>query len=221
MEKLKYLGVIALIFISASLIVLTSQMKSQLEEVKDFIAPPPQIENYSAGFKHQIADLFWIRALQDFDYCEAKLAQNLCKGNSWLSKMLLAAVALDPDYLIVYRNGGLALTVLVSDYEGASKLFDLGVERFPKDWRLLYGAAYHASYEEKDYAKAARLYKQAGENGAPAWTFALAARLYTKEGQVEMGEKLIEELKNKEDVDETVIKRIQERVEAFKREAKK
>lgn len=220
MEKLKYFGLLALIFCSMGLIYLTSQMKAQDEEIKQLIAPPPQIERYSAGLKHQIADLFWIRSLQDFDYCEVKLAQNLCKGNSWLSKMLLAAVTLDPDYEVVYERGSLALTVLVSDYSGASELLDRGVARFPKNWRLLYTAAYHASFEEKNFVKAAELYKKAGENGAPLWTFALAARLYTKEGQIEMGEKLIEQLKDK-DADEKIIKRIKQRIEEFKREPKK
>lgn len=106
--------------------------------------------------------------------------------------MLLTIVRLDPNYKIVYYQGGLALTVLVSDYEGASKLFDLGTERYPMDWRLSYAAAYHALYEEKDHKKAADLYLQAGQHGAPEWVLSLANRLYVQAGVKGMGEEIIQ-----------------------------
>jgi hypothetical protein len=210
MEKTKHYLLLVIFFISFVAIVLTSP-KQRYDDVKDFIAPPPLIEHYTVGFQYQIADLFWIRSLQDIDFCEEKLKKNLCKENSWLSKMLLTIVTLDPDFQTVYRMGALALTVLVSDYPGASKLFDLGVAKFPNDLRLVYGAAYHALWEENDNAKAARLYRMAGENGAPPWTFALAARLYSLEGQLEMGDRLLEELKAKY-TDEKIVRRVEERI---------
>ena len=212
--KLNPLLILTFVF---TVLVIFASPSGRLTEVKDLIPPPPQIEKYSLGIKYQLADLFWIRALQDFDYCEKKLKQNLCQGNSWLSKVLLSIVRLDPDYHIAYTYGALALTILVSDYPGASQLFDLGVQRYPKDWWLNYSAAYHASFEEKNYTKAAALYKQAAENGAPPWTYALAARLYTKEGQVEMSQKLIDELEKKGG-NETLIERIKERIKEAKAE---
>lgn len=160
-------------------------------KVKDFLPPPPAIEHYSLGLKPQIADALWVRAIQDIDYCENLLAKNLCKSNTWLSKMLLVAVKLDPNFYMVYMSGGLALTVLVSDYEGASQLFDIGVQHYPNDWKLLYAAAYHALYEEKNNKKAADLYLKAAQHGAPSWVYSLANRLYLKSGEIEMTEQIM------------------------------
>lgn len=195
-----------------------STQRAKLDEVKDFIAPPPLIEHYSFGLKPQLADIFWVRSLQDFDFCEKFISENTCKGNSWLFHMLNAVVTLDPSYRIAYSAGGLALTIIISDYAGASKIFDKGVKAFPEDWPLLFRAAYHALYEERDFAKASDLFKRAGQFGGPAWTQSLANRLQTKAGQVEVGERLLADL-IKRNEDETVIKHMRARIDEIKNQA--
>ncbi len=111
--------------------------------------------------------------------------------------MLDTVTTLSPLFRIPYASGGLALTVLISDYEGASRLFDKGVKIFSTDWRMLYAASYHALYEEKDKPKAARLAIQAAQNGAPSWLYSLASRLYTDAGEKELGLRLYQSLKEK------------------------
>jgi tetratricopeptide (TPR) repeat protein len=192
----------------------TSQLESK-QKVKDFVAPPPLIEHYSFGMRPQVADFIWVRTIQDFDYCEKYLVKRTCVGNSWLYHMLEAIVNLDPNYNVAYSAGGLALTILISDYEGASKIFDRGVEVFPNDWQLLFRAGYHALYEENNFVKAADLYRRAGENGGPEYCIPLSKRLGTKEGQIEVGERLVAQLIQREE-EEGIINRLKEKIEGIR-----
>jgi tetratricopeptide (TPR) repeat protein len=178
------------------------------QEVKQYlISPPPKLEYFSFGYQMPIADQLWIRAIQDFDYCENLLAKNHCEGNGWLADMLDSLTNLAPDYLIAYKAGGLALTVIVSDYAGATRIFDKGVAVFPKDLNLLYRAAYHAMIEEKNNEKAARIFIQAAQNGGKSWFYSLATRLLTEAGKQEAATNLYRELEGT-DIDPGTLERI-------------
>jgi tetratricopeptide (TPR) repeat protein len=182
-------------------------------EVKALIGPPPHLEYFSFGFQMVVADSLWIRAIQDFDYCETPVGKNLCKGNSWLFQMLDAITNLSPDFLEPYREGAIALSVLVSDIEGASKLFDKGVPLHSNNFNFLYRAAYHAMYEEKNSAKAGELFMKAarvkGKDGD--WLYSLATRLLTDGGKREMALRLYEEMKDS-GLDEGFLSRMREKL---------
>ena len=162
--------------------------------VRELVAPPSSLVHFTCGYREIMADLFWIRSIQDFDYCEKSLSKNLCKGNGWLYQTLDLTTELSPQFRMVYSAGAMALTIVISDIEGASKLFDKATTRFPTDWIILYKAAYHALYEEKNQGKAAKLMEQAARNGAPDWVYMLSTRLYTEAGQRELGERLLAEM---------------------------
>lgn len=185
--------------------------RSFLDVKKALIAPPPYIEHLSFGFSEPLADALWIRSIQDFDYCEEELSYQNCKGNGWLAQMLDAITNLSPQFRMPYATGGLALTVVISDYAGASKIFDKAVKAFPTDWPLLYRAAYHALYEEKDKPKAARLLIQSAQNGGGEWFYNLAATLYNDSGNRDLGARLYEQLK-KEDFNPKVLARMREKL---------
>ena len=203
--------IISIVLIAASL----NGKPQSFSVSRALISPPPNLEYFSFGFQMSIADSLWIRAIQDFDYCESMLKVNLCKGNGWLSNMMDTLTNLAPDYLVAYRNGGLALTVLVSDYPGASKIFDKGVRVFPDDQRLLYRAGYHALIEEKNEHKAANLFLRAAKNGGQPWLYSLASRLYVADGKKELAKSLYEEL-SQEGIDEGILKRMKEKIDAAK-----
>lgn len=194
-------------------------MSSQVERTSFFegnrylIAPPPHLEYFSFGYQSLIADALWVRAIQDFDYCEIRLAENICRGNSWLAQMLDAITRLAPDFKEAYRIGGLALSVLITDVEGASKLFDKGTRIFPNDFQLIYRAGYHALYEEKNISKAAHLFRQAARLQGPdgTWLYSLASRLYTEAGQRDLGIQLYDEIK-KSGVDEGTLQMVRQRL---------
>ena len=199
------------------LIIAASHLKGPLSfsEKRVLFAPPPMLEYFSFGFQMPIADSLWIQAIQDFDYCENQIGQNLCRGNDWLAKMLDTITNLAPDYQNAYFSGGLALTVLVSDYPGASKIFDKGVALFPHDKKLLYVSGYHAMIEEKNNEKAAKLFVQAAQSGGPDWLYVLATSLYKKAGRLELGEKLYEEIENL-DLPPAMLKYIRKKLQSEK-----
>lgn len=181
--------------------------------VRQLIAPPKQLEHFTFGFNEAVADTMWIRAIQDFDYCDNQTGK-VC-GGSWLYQMLDSVTNLSPQFRIPYAAGGLALTVIISDVDGATKFFDKGVKAFPHDWPILYRAAYHYLYEIKDRKRAAELLIQAGQNGAPPWVFTLAGRLYSDSGEMALAENLLQEMKDSNQ-DPTLIQRLQDKINSMK-----
>lgn len=174
---------------------------------------PPQIQKFSFGMREQIADFLWLRALQDFDYCRTTVTNQNCQGKDWLFKMLDLITDLSPKFRAPYATGGLALTALANDIEGASRIFDKGVEAFPFDWPILTRASYHALYEEKNKSKAKLLVKRAAENGAPPWYYLLANRIATEDGDIMFTENLIRDLESGTRPDPVLIKNLKLRLE--------
>lgn len=183
-----------------------------MEKPRDLLSPPPGIEHFTFGHRDVIADFFWIRAIQDFDYCDQPIAKNLCVGGGWLYRMLETITELSPKFRMPYATGAVALSVMVSDINGAAKIFDKGIQNFPNDWPILYRAAYHYLYEVKDKKKAADLFIRAGRNGAPPWVFSLAGGLYNESNERAAAEAALQEI-IKMEVDPLIIKRLQEKLE--------
>lgn len=199
---------ISILFFSLTLFL----VKPEEQNRTDYLPPPVAIKYLSVGMSYQIADSLWLRALQDFDYCEKKINEVECKGKSWLFQTLNLATEIDPVFEpSMYRSAGLALTIIISDYAGASVIFDKGVRQHPKEWGIAYAAAYHALYEEKNKAKAARLYEKAAQNGAPSWVYSLAGRLAADGGEEEYSKKILEQM-IASNQDEIIIKRLKDRI---------
>jgi hypothetical protein len=175
-----------------------------LKAARADLAPSKKIVNFGFGYKEQIADLIWLKSIQDFDYCDRVQSVHangfqICAGNSYLFRLLDVVSDLSPRFRMVYAAGGLALSVVITDVEGATKIFDKGVNAFSKDWPLLYRAAYHAMIEEKNKKKAAGLLIEAARSGGPDWLVALAGRMYIESGAIDLSKKIIEELENSPD----------------------
>lgn len=178
-----------------------------------YIAPPKAIQYLTAGFKVQVADSFWLRAVQDFDYCSKQLAENVCEGNSWLFSVLDLSSTLDPQLeIVMYQTGGLALSILVGDVVGAAKIFERGQRVYPSSWQIVYAAAYHAYYEEKNKLKAARLYLRASQIGAPPWTQVFAARIANDGGDQEFAHQILEDM-IAQNQDEKLINRLKTKLQ--------
>ena len=114
----------------------------------------------------------------------------------------------------------MALSVMVSDISGASKVFDRAVQEFPNDWPILYRASYHALLEEKNKSKAAGLLIKTAQNGGPPWAYDLAGRLYSESGQVELAESLQKQLEDQK-FPQAIIDRIKQRIAEVKNPPKK
>jgi tetratricopeptide (TPR) repeat protein len=190
----------------------------------EYLPPPVAVKYLSVGLSYQLADSLWLRALQDFDYCEIKTNEKECKAKSWLFQTLNLATEIDPKLQpTMYSSAGLALTVIISDYVGASIIFDKAVRQYPKNWNIAYTAAYHALYEEKNKAKAARLYEKAAQNGAPSWIYSLAGRVALDNGDEAYSRQILEGM-IVTNQDEKIIKRLKDKIaeiEAARKSQKK
>lgn len=200
------------IFAFGLLIFMQLQAPSRFQVQRQLIAPPPYIEHLSFGYREVVADIMWIRALQDFDYCDQQIAENVCRNNSWLYQMLESITNLSPHFRIPYAAGSLALTVILTDVEGATKIFEKGIAQFPNDWPMLYRAAYHYLYEVGDKNRAAELLIRAGKSGAPPFVFALAGRLYSDTGKRELAESMLEQM-IREKQDPELIERLRKKIQ--------
>lgn len=172
------------------------QKKSEYENNPVFLVPPQDLKYFSLGYHEVMADSLWLRVIQDFDHCgRAKPPAESLKSSGefdapkercvsgWVFRMLDSVTELAPKFKLAYLSGAIMLTAVVHDYSGASVIFEKGIAQFPNEWRLLYYASYHALYTENKFEKAADLLVQAAKNGAPPWTYALAAKLYTRVGR--------------------------------------
>ena len=219
MQKIvKSIDTFYLLFLVSALILCASSLliKPKIILRSDYLAPPEVLKNLSAGLKTQAADSFWLRAVQDFDFCDQPINERECKGQSWLYLVVDTVVGLDSKFLDAYFYGGLALTIMVNDFEGATKIFDKGVKEFPDDWHLSYIAAYHALYEEKDKLKASKLYLSASENGAPSWTRVLAGSLAVEGGDEAFSRMILEQMivTSQEPV---LVERLKKKLERFQK----
>lgn len=177
----------------------TSNARKKWAEVKVPFQPPPRhIEHLHFGYREPLGDVLWIRLLQDLGACRvegeeqdlpADGAHKCEKG--WTFRMADAITNLCPRFRIAYDASATLLSIVGGDAEGARVIFEKAIVQFPKDWQLQYRAAYHYMFEVKNLERAAELLQMAGRNGAPQWVFALAARLYTRSGQAELGRSVL------------------------------
>lgn len=179
---------------------------------RHFLPPPPALKHFAFGYNGMLADLLWIRAIQDNDYCEERAyPEAKCKDKGWLFQMLHEATELDPKYRMIYLLGTTMLSLLVEDVAGGTIMYDKAILNFPKDWKIAHRAAYHFVEMDPNFEKAASLYRRSAENGGPAWDYSLAARILTDNGRKEAAQAMYEELK-KSEVPQYVIDRIEARL---------
>lgn len=164
----------------------------------NLVAPPPGIERFSFGYRETVADILWLRLLQDSSICEnakdgvarpadvSMEAEPLCKMG-WVYRMVDSITSLALRWGLPYRIGGVLLSVMVNDRLGASLILEKGMKAFPYDYSLHYTAAYHYIYEDKKPQRAAEVLMVAAQNGGPGWFYSLAGKLYSEAGQAELG----------------------------------
>ena len=177
-----------------------------------YYAPIPMQEKFTFGYRMPMADLLWLRTLQDTSYCDNPINKNVCHGNSWLFHMYDLITNLSPDFEQVYLIGGLVLSIVISDIEGASKIFDKGTKQFPNNGFIAYQAAYHALIEEEQPVKAANLLLVVARVGGPPWTYSLATRLLTDNGKKELAERVLSEAIDR-GVDQQFIDRMKKKLQ--------
>jgi tetratricopeptide (TPR) repeat protein len=195
----------------------------------NLLAPPEHIEHFTFGYYESAADSLWLRMIQDIDYCDSlKGSVAIFVNNSdnkpnreyepckttkgWVYQMVDAITRLTPKFRAPYIHGATMLSVVLEDKEGARLIFERAIENYPNDWPILYRASYHQLEELQNPTKAAELLTRAGQSGAPAWVYSLAARLYTAEGQAVLAKSMLETVL-KEDPESRFAPRLRARLE--------
>lgn len=174
---------------------------------------PTQFQKYfSLSHRELFGDLYFIRSIQDMDFCETSPNMNGCKDKGWLFQVLDLASDLNPQFTSIFRVGALSLNIVTSDIVGATALLDKGRKIHPSDLRLLQISVYHELYEANNPGKAAEIALQAAKNGAPGWYYSLAGSLYQKAGKTEMQMKLVQDMEAS-GVPEGFINRLKEKMQ--------
>ncbi|HEX4925994.1 MAG TPA: tetratricopeptide repeat protein [Bdellovibrionales bacterium] len=179
--------------------VATSDARAPFAETKKpFVHPPKYAERFHFGYAEPMADVMWIRLLQDLGACRTSGEMQDLPGDEvatchmgWTYRMADAITTMTPRFRMVYDAAGTLLSVVGGDREGARLIFEKSLKVFPDDWQLHYRAAYHYLHEIKDYRRAGELMHRAADLGAPPWVYALAARLYTREGRAELARTIL------------------------------
>lgn len=193
-----------LIFLGCVFIILSNDFQMRQKDVVR-IYPINALQYFHFGHKNAMADLFWISTIQNIDYCEnedqaptynpgvgvdaalsAVLKPSRC-DRGWVFQMMDFVTDLAPRFEAVYEIGGVVLSVVVDDREGAKIIFDKGLVQFPNNWVLNYRAAYHYLIELQKPGRAAELLMGAYQNGGPDYLPTLASRLYSKVGRATLG----------------------------------
>lgn len=156
-----------------------------------FVTPSKYLEHFTFGYHELVADLLWIRALQDFEKCDRPVAQGALCNQSWAYQMVEKVTDLSPRFRIIYATIPLLLSVVINDQEGAIRLLEKGVKYFPDDWPILYRGGYLYLYDQNNKEKAAEFFVRSQKNGGPDWLASFATRLYSESGQDELARQVI------------------------------
>jgi hypothetical protein len=122
------------------------------------------LKKMSLGYGEILADVYWLRAIQYFGDSERKQKE---KNPDILYKYFDILTDLDPKFVNAYRFGGTFLAEPppfgLGELEKGVELFDKGRKNNPGNFRLPLEEAFLFYLYEKDYERAAELFREASE----------------------------------------------------------
>ncbi len=173
-----------------------------------YFAPPNVIQHFSLGYRDFLANLMWLRFIQDADFCSFEKGKPVYKGDikhcelGWSYRMVDAISELAPRFKTPYTLSSILLSVFTGDKKGAEKILLKGLKYFPNDWKINFYAAYHYAVDVKKPELAAHYAYQSAKNGGPYWMYSLAAKQYAEEGHLLLGETILKNLLNRDITDQ-------------------
>lgn len=138
------------------------------------------LRRYSLGFDFVIADLLWLRLLDQARH------QKLEQGKvSWEFAQLDAITTLDHKFYQAYPFGSSFLSVFLRDTEGARLLLEKWIKFYPTSWKAHYVLGYHLYFEMRQFKPAAEHILIAADlEGAPYFLTSLGIRLLSETGSI-------------------------------------
>jgi hypothetical protein len=135
--------------------------------------PPEAARLLTFGYDRALASLLWLRFLQ---YTPM---EKVPPGEiSWLYFDLATIAAIDPNFINVFDQGGLFLSVIAEDRRGAREILEKGVQLHPDRWRMHANLAYHYEWELGRRDLAGPEYLAASKLPGAPWLMSLLASTY-------------------------------------------
>lgn len=181
------------------------EQRSAATAIEDalYMSSSKTLRRMSLGYDALMADLYWLRTIQ---YFGGKMQQikgklDLSNVSSWrldlLDPLLTLTTELDPNYIVVYRFGGVFLPDI--NPENAIRLMQRGIENNPREWRL-YGDLGYIYWKQKRYQEASDAYGKGGTiQGAPPWMKTMQAVMRLNGGDRETARSLFRQMSESSD----------------------
>ena len=188
-----------------------------------YFAPPNVLQHFSMGYRDFLANLLWLRFIQDADFCSFEKGLPVYKGDKkhcelgWSYHMVDAITELAPRFKTPYTLSSIILSVFTGDLKGAERVLLKGLKHFPQDWRINFYAAYLYALDLKKPEVAARYAYQSAKNGGPYWLYSFAAKQYGESSHLLLGETILKNLLKRDLTDEQKV-RVQEHLKEFRQD---
>jgi tetratricopeptide (TPR) repeat protein len=103
----------------------------------------------AAGNKRLLSSIIWIQTLLESDL-EKYDRHDL---SNWMYIRFLTIATLNPRFYENYLWGGMYLSIIKDDLEGAADIYERGLEYYPDDYQLLYNASFNYYVEMGNYQR--------------------------------------------------------------------
>lgn len=196
MKELKFLNKYLAVFFAFAMLVAAFEINRGLNKPLLVISKQDEtwnlndemIQKFHLGFKRLGSSFLWISTILESDVEHYK-KKDL---NSWMFLRFNTISKLEPKFYENYAFGGPYLSIVKDDLEGASIIYNKGLEQFPDDFHLLRDGGFHFQFEVGDYKRSYDIYNKLKDNPkANALILSTLARLETSQGNLETAYELL------------------------------
>ena len=190
--KTYVLCIVVLLLIIFSLYSVTKKPKLDLSFQEQAINLNPNLlKMTSLGQSRLLSSLLWIETLLNSDTTHYD-QDNL---QNWMYLRFNTITELDPKFYEAYLYGGIYLSIIKDDDQGALHIYEKGLQHFPDDYYLNLNASFHYFYELGDIDKSLISLQKIYKNPlAPSYLPTLYARLQSSKGDLKSAMTLLFDL---------------------------
>lgn len=193
MKFSKYFLILAVVFLALSFVA-----AKRISRPPIFISKQDSTLNFNSkltgyfhmGQKRLISSAMWIATIieSDIDHYKQK------DMNSWMFLRFKTISDLEPRFYENYSLGGVYLSIVKDDLDGASEIYERGLREFPDDYFLLKNSAFHYEFEVGDHKRAFEIYSKLKTHPKLDFnTLGVATRVESEFGDKESAFKLLKD----------------------------